>query len=189
MALLQATPPPDLLQRALDPNPALKSYIASARLTAQLQRGLPISKVFTGTDYYDRPNQKIVFDNATGVFSSFRELTTTLPTEESLLTDYQIASHSDDGAHSQFVMNRRSADGRVRSITFTVDDKTALLDTVLWTYSDGSSLSIQPVAYMTVGSYRLPTSEEIRADFTLYQVDGTLQLWNYRSLRASTGAK
>jgi hypothetical protein len=168
----------DLLQNALDPNPTLKSYVASAQLQVTLHRVVPLHKTFIGTDDYNRPDEKLVFDNATGVLSRFRELTTTLPSKAELQRDYRITS-SDDGSRSQFVANRISPEGRVRTITFTVSDTTRLLLGVLWSYSDGSSLFISPT-YQIVGAYKLPAREEIRARFKGYSADGSLTLSNYR---------
>jgi hypothetical protein len=168
-----------LLDKALDPNPSLKNYTASVRMEVEVHSFIPARKTFTGTAFYTRPEQRVVFDNATGPLSRFREMTTNLPTKSDLLANYRVTTGGDDGTSTQFLAERIAPDARVRTITLSVDDKSGLLTDVLWSYSDGSTLNIMP-HYERVRTYQLHTRDDVRARFKGYSADATLTLSDFR---------
>jgi hypothetical protein len=175
---------PDLLQSALDPNPTLLSYTASARLSVLLHAGVPVKKTFTGTAYYKRPDQRIVLDNATGALSKYHDMTTKLPTKDEILTDYTQTSQTSDGTVTKFVLTPKKTDSRVRTLTISVDSTSRLIHEVLYSYTNGATLSIAPT-FEHVGCCQLPAHEAIRARFPDYSVDGTLDLSSFSSLTTS----
>ncbi len=63
-----------------EPNPGLKSYTASAQLSATLHAVIPIHKVLDGTVYYLKPKRKIEFENVSGPLSRFKDLAASTPT-------------------------------------------------------------------------------------------------------------
>jgi hypothetical protein len=168
----------DLLRSALDPNPALRSFIAAAVLQAQLHAVVPVSKVFTGTAYYRRPDERIEFTNATGPLDRFRELRYGLPSYAQLAAANSIVLETDDGYVSRYNVTPRVA-RRVRALTLAVDDRSALIRRAEWLYEDGSRLTVDS-SYGTVGGVRLVTDERIAARFPAYAVDGELHLEKYR---------
>jgi hypothetical protein len=174
-----SSPALDLLKSAIDPNPRLQTYTAAATLSASLHGAVPVQKTFKGTAYYSRPQTKIVFENLSGPYSRFKELTTTTPSFEEATADYDIAPRVDDGTLSTYVLVPSKPGRRVKSLTLTVDDRTALIARAAWTYTDGGRLSFEP-HYSTVGSYKVVTNESIAARFPAYSVDGTLHLSGYQ---------
>lgn len=167
-----------LLQRAAGQNPTLKSYTASAQLTATLHVLVPVHKAFSGTVYYLRPNRKVEFDNVTGALSRFKDLATTTPSYADAIKQYTITPLVDDGTESTYSAVPKATDSRVKSVTLTVNDRTALVDKVVWAYTNGGSLTFDQT-YAPVGIFTLPAKSDIAARFPGYSVDGTLTFSNY----------
>jgi hypothetical protein len=68
---------------------------------------------------------------------------------------------------------------RVKSLTVTVNDSTALVTHAQWLYTNGGKLDFTPT-YTSVGTYRLPAKTDVAARFPGYSVDGTLTFSNYK---------
>jgi hypothetical protein len=168
----------DLLERAANPNPKLESYVASATLSAELHAAIPVRKTFHGTAYYRRPEQEIVFSDASWPWSRFQQMASSAPSYAEIISEYAITPLADDGRRSTYVLNPRKRDGRVNELTLTVDDRKALIVRAVWGYTNGSKLSIDET-YIGVGAFRLPSRASISARFPQYSVDGTLELSNY----------
>jgi hypothetical protein len=169
----------DLFARASNPNPTLNSYTASAQLSALLHAIIPIHKTFNGTVYYLRPTRKIEFQNVPGPLSQFKELAQTTPSYEQAMLDYAITPETDDGHISTYSLVPKKSGGRVKSITITITDRTALLKTAHWFYTNNGNLLFAQ-HYHEVGNFHLPWKATIDARFPGYSVDGTLTFSNYQ---------
>ncbi|HEY6485979.1 MAG TPA: hypothetical protein VIX83_06330 [Candidatus Cybelea sp.] len=169
----------DLLRRAVDPNPTLNSYTASVQLSATLHVLIPVHKNLRGTVYYLRPRRKIEFENVSGALSRFKDLASQTPSYEQATAEYTIAPLQDNGTISTYSAVPKKPGGRVKSVTLTVSDTTALIAHAQWAYSNGGSLSFDQ-NYTNVGQYRLPAKTNIAARFPGYSVDGTLTFAMYR---------
>ncbi|MBV9104231.1 MAG: hypothetical protein JO060_11630 [Candidatus Eremiobacteraeota bacterium] len=172
-------PSTDLLRRAMDPNPGLHSYVASATLSATLHAPIPVHQTLQGKAYYLKPKHKVVFENLSGPLSRFKELTSSTPTYDEARAEYDITPLTDDGKRSEYRFVPTKAGHRVKSLTLVVDDAATQIVRASWTYNDGSELAIEP-SYKSVGGFRLPDREAISAHFPGYRADGTLQLSNYQ---------
>lgn len=166
----------DLLRKAMDPNPALQSYTGSARLAATLHVLVPIHETFNGTVYYARPNRKIEFEHVPGPLSQFRDLASSMPTYDRISAEYAITPLTDTGQRSSYSFAPKA--GRVKNVTLSIDDSTALVTHVEWVYTNGGRLDFDE-AYATVDSFELPSTVNISARFPHYSVDGTLTFANY----------
>ena len=153
-----------LLRRAVDPNPTLNSYTASAQLSATLHVLIPVHKNLSGTVYYLRPKRKIEFQNVSGELSRFKDLASQTPSYEQLAAQYTITPLADNGTISTYSAVPKKPGGRVKSITLTVTDATALVARAQWAYSNGGTLSFDQT-YMNVGQYRLPAKANSRLAF------------------------
>jgi hypothetical protein len=182
IALLLALAPVehlDLLKTALNPNPTLKSYIATAELVAQT-RPMPLKRTFHGTAYYLAPTQKIVFDHVPGMLSRFQALSTNTLTWAQAKKDYAISPSGDDGKTSTFTLVPTTSGGRVTSLVVLVDDAAALMSRVVYHYRDGSVLSFDE-RYQTVGAFHVPAATNISAHFPGYSVEGMIRFTEYRT--------
>lgn len=179
MMLLAVTASLALLQRAMNPNPTLQSYTASAQLSAKLHGPLPVSRTFPGAVYYLKPNRKIEFQNVPGPLSRFKDLAASAPSYEQLMAQYSVTPLSDTGTVSSYSLVPKKTEGRVKSVTVTVDDATALVKHADWLYTNGGKLSFDQ-SYAKVGTYQLPSRANITARFPGYTVDGTLTFTNYK---------
>ena len=168
----------DLLRRATDPNPTLKSYTASAKLDATLHVVIPVHKSFDGTVYYLKPKRKIEFQNVSGSLSKFKDLVTSTPSYDGAMTQYTVTPLTDDGSESSYSLVPKKPGSRVKSLTVHVNDQSALIDQALWSYTNGGSLKFVQ-AYGDFGAFNLPTKADIAARFPGYSVDGTITFANY----------
>jgi hypothetical protein len=169
----------DLLERAADPNPTLRSYIASATLSAELHAAMPMHKTFHGTTYYRRPTEKIIFSDASWPWSRFREMASTAPNYTEIISEYAVTPLADDGKKTTYSLRPRKPGGRVQELALTVDDRLALIVGAVWSYTNGSKLSFDET-YESIGAFRLPLRAKISARFPHYGVDGTLRFSDYK---------
>lgn len=169
----------DLLRRAVDPNPTLESYTASARLDATLHAILPVHKSYDGTVYYLKPKRKIEFENVRGALSRFKDLASSTPTYDEAVASYTITPLGNDGSVSTYSFVPKKSGSRVKSITLTVNDASALVSRAQWFYNNGGKLSFTQT-YTNVGEFRLPIKTDIAARFPDYSVDGTISFANYK---------
>ena len=169
----------DLLRRAADPNPTLQSYTASAQLSATLHVVIPDHKVFNGTVYYLKPRRKIEFQNVSGPLSRFKDLAASAPTYDQAVAQYTIAPLQDNGATSTYSLVPKNQGSRVKSLTVSVSDSTALINHAEWLYNNGGKLDFDET-YTNVGEFRLPSKANVAARFPGYSVDGTLTFSGYK---------
>ncbi|MGA2759979.1 MAG: hypothetical protein ABSF08_06650 [Candidatus Cybelea sp.] len=168
----------DLLKRAVNPNPTLQSYTASAQLSATLHVLIPIHKNYDGTVYYLKPRRSIQFQNVSGELSRFKDLATSTPTYDEAIGQYTITPGTDNGTISTYTFVPKKQGSRVKSITLTVNDASALVSRAQWAYTNGGSMSFDQT-YLNAGTFRLPAKANISARFPGYSVDGTLTFTRY----------
>ncbi len=169
----------DLLRRATDPNPTLQSYTASAQLTATLHVLVPLHKTYKGAVYYLKPRRKIEFQGISGPLERFKDLASSTPSYDQAASAYTIEPLTDDGSVSTYLLIPKKTDSRVKSVTVTVADTTALISHVQWLYTNGGKLEFDET-YSTVGDFRLASQVAIAARFPGYGVDGTLTFADYK---------
>ena len=174
-----ATASMDLLKRAADPNPTLQSYTASAELSATLHVVVPMHRSYSGTVYYLKPRRKIEFENVTGALSRFKDLAASTPTYDEAIAEYTITPLADKASVSTYSLIPKKQGSRVKSLTVTVDDATALIRHAAWLYTNGGTLDFTST-YTNVGIYRLTAQTDISARFPGYSADGTLTFTNYQ---------
>jgi hypothetical protein len=178
-AALAQTASLDLLRRAVNPNPSLQSYTASAHLSATLHVLIPDHKTFDGTVYYLKPKRKIEFQNVSGPLSRFKDLMASAPTYEEAVAEYTITPLTDNGTVSSYSAVPKKQGSRVKSVTVTVKDSSALVSHVEWFYTNGGKLDFAQT-YTNVGEFHLPSKTDIGARFPGYSVDGTLTFSDYQ---------
>jgi hypothetical protein len=168
----------DLLRRAADPNPTLKSYTASATLDATLHVVIPVHKSFGGKVYYLKPKREIEFQNVSGSLSQFKDLVSSSPSFDQVMAQYAVTPLTDDGAESSYSLVPKKSGSRVKSLAVRVNDQSALIDRLVWSYTNGGSLQFVQ-SYGDVSGFHLPTKSDIAARFPDYSVDGTITFANY----------
>jgi hypothetical protein len=168
----------DLLRRAVDPNPTLQSYTASAQLSATLHVLIPVHKSYNGKVYYLKPRRTIQFENVSGALSRFKDLAASTPTYDEAMAQYTITPGTDNGTLSSYTFVPKKQGSRVKSVTLTVNDASALISRAQWAYTNGGSMSFDET-YTNVGTFHLPAKADISARFPGYSVDGTLAFTNY----------
>jgi hypothetical protein len=175
----QATASLDLLSRAINPNPTLNSYTASAHLSATLHVVIPVHKSYGGIVYYLRPKRKIEFQGVSGALSRFKDLASSTPTYDEATQQYAITPLTDTGGVSKYVLVPKKTGSRVKSVAVNVDDQAALVNHVVWSYTNGGTLTFDQT-YTSVGEFHLPAQANIAARFPGYSVDGTITFGGYK---------
>ncbi|MBV8345673.1 MAG: hypothetical protein JO190_11890 [Candidatus Eremiobacteraeota bacterium] len=178
MLVAAATASLALLQAAANPNPELKSYTATARLSATLHVAIPIHETYNGTVYYLKPKRKIAFQNVPGPLSRFKDMAASAPSYEEVAEEYTITPLSDNGSESAYSLVPKKAGSRVKSLNVTVNDASELVTHTQWLYTNGGELDVDQ-SYMKVGGFELPLSDKIAARFPGYNVDATLSFSDY----------
>src|ERR1700679_3742443 len=117
----------DSLRSAVDPNPALRSYTAAATLVARVHLVVPLQQTFTGTAYYVKPKQRIVFAGVPPQLAQFRALDTSVPTFADASASYAIAPLTDDGRISSYELVPKKTGSRVKSLVITVSHDSGLV--------------------------------------------------------------
>ncbi len=168
----------DLLRRAVNPNPTLQSYTASAHLSATPHVVIPIRKNHDGTVYYLKPRRTIHFQNVSGALSRFKDLAASTPTYDEAMAQYTISLGTDNGNVSIYTFVPKKQGSRVKKITLTVNDTSALVNHAQWAYTNGGSMSFDQT-YTNVSTFRLPAQADISVRFPGYSVDGTLTFGDY----------
>ncbi|HEY1868756.1 MAG TPA: hypothetical protein VGG70_10715 [Candidatus Cybelea sp.] len=179
VVIAAATASLSLLQKAVNPNPTLNSYTASAQLSATMHAVIAIHKTFNGSVYYLRPNRKIEFQNVPNELSKFRDMVSTTPTYEQATQEYAITPMTDDGTVSKYTLVPKKTGSRVKNVVVTINDQSALVSTATWNYNNGGNLTWGQT-YESVGAYRFPAKATISARFPGYSVDGTVTFSNYQ---------
>jgi len=180
LSVRAAVPPSDQpLAKALDPNPGLLTYRASATLVAKVRALVPVQKTLHGTVMYRKPVRKIVFNDVPGPLKQFTDLIEATPTYEELKQSYHFLPNRDDGYTTTYTLFPLTMDRRVRTIYIRVSDREQLVKEAVWTYNDGSGLTIRP-RYEAQGGFHLLAALEIEARFPEYRVDGTLRFSDYQ---------
>jgi hypothetical protein len=167
------------LLAALNPNPALRSYVAVASLRLDIHLIATIHRSFSGTAYYLKPRRKIIFDSVSGPLAKFRELETTLPSPEEVTTQYVLQSTIDEGGMTTFVLAPAQPGRRVLRVTVVIENKTGLIQTAIWDYEGGGQVTTV-VRYISQQSFHLAQTEDISAKFPAYHVDGHLSFSNFQ---------
>src|SRR5271168_2808207 len=125
--LIAQVAPANLLRSAMDPNPTLLSYVATAAIEVRLRAPIPISRHFQGTASYLRPKGTVTFDRLPRALAALNTLTTTSPTFDEATVLNTITVGSDDGAHAVYLLAPKDSASRVSSLTLTVGDTDGLI--------------------------------------------------------------
>ena len=167
-----------LLAHALDPNPGLMQYTATAALSAQLHSIVPIRKTLRGYVTYHRPTRRIVFRDVPSALRGFAQMVATTPTYEELTKEYTVVAQRDDGLNTTFEMQPVLPNRRVSKLIVRVGDEAQLVQEAVWMYSNGSRISVKP-KYETLQAFQLLDVVTIEARFPGYKVDGVLRFSDY----------
>jgi hypothetical protein len=170
----------DTLRSAIDPNPALQSYTAAATLVARVHTLVPLQQRFTGTAYYVKPKQRIVFADVPPQLAQFRALDASVPTYAEASASYVIEPLANDGRASTYELVPKKTGSRVTSLVVTVGGDTGLIKSAVWKYANGGQLTFTQ-QYQTIGAYRLPSTINVEARFPGYTIDGVIQLTGYQT--------
>ncbi|MGC2130593.1 MAG: hypothetical protein WA629_10885, partial [Candidatus Aquilonibacter sp.] len=128
--------------------------------------------------YYLKPKRSIEFANVSGSLSKFKDLVTSTPSYEGAMKQYTVTPLTDDGSESSYSLVPKKPGSRVKGLILSVNDQSALIERVVWSYTNGGSLRFAQT-YGAVSGFALPTKSDIAARFPDYSVDGTITFANY----------
>jgi hypothetical protein len=173
-------PAGDLLARMAAINPGLRAYTATLHAHVALKTFPFLGADLTGTVYHKEPSlTKIVFtDGVPMMAQQFDKLLAHIPGPAQWRDDYSVDVVSDDGAITTFKLVPLKK-GNVESIRATVDDKTATIATMRWSYVNGGFAELSN-HYGEIGGNALVTSQTGHVEEPGYTADITSTLDNYK---------
>ena len=182
-ALVPAAAPaaggPALLVRMAAVNPTVHSYTATRHADVALRTFPFLSAALVGTLYHKEPDlNKVVFTSGVPAMASqFSKLFAHIESPSQWESVYTVTPASDDGKVTTFRLVPRKP-GNVASIVATVDDKTALVQSMRWNYENGGYAEMHD-RYGRVGDAMLVTSQTGHVEEPGYTADLTATIGGY----------
>jgi outer membrane lipoprotein-sorting protein len=179
---VSASPAPaagDLLARMSALNPSLHAFTATMHANVVMKSFPFLSASLTGTYYHKEPDKtKVVFTSGVPlVASQFDKLYAHIESPSQWQSVYNVTVSSDDGTVTTFRLVPRKH-GNVDSIDAKVDDKTATVTSMRWTYANGGYAEMTN-HYGTVDGNTVVTSQTGHVEEPGYIADITSTIDHY----------
>ena len=170
---------PDLLARMSAVNPNLHAFTATMHANVVMKSFPYLSASLTGTYYHKEPDKtKVVFTGGVPLIASqFDKLYAHIESPSQWQSVYNVAISSDDGTITTFRLVPRKH-GNVDYIDAKVDDKTATVTSMRWTYANGGYAEMSD-RYGTVDGNTVVTSQTGHVEEPGYVADITSTIDHY----------
>jgi hypothetical protein len=177
-----ASPAPaagDLLARMAAVNPNLHAFTATLHANVAMKSFPFLSASLTGTYYHKEPDKtKVVFTSGVPLIASqFDKLYAHIESPSQWPDVYAVTVSNDDGTVTTFKLVPRKH-GNVDHIDAKVDDKTATVTSMRWTYANGGYAEMAN-RYGTVDGNTVVTSQTGHVEEPGYVADITSTIDNY----------
>ncbi|MGB8267841.1 MAG: hypothetical protein WCE44_16070 [Candidatus Velthaea sp.] len=165
----------DVYARMQKLNPTLKSYQANVRVAVVTHSFPFLSPTLAGTVYFKSPDRSAIeFKTIPAIANQVKKIVASLEPASEWPRIYDVTPVSDDGTTSAFRLVRKKH-GRIDHVDVTVDDKTATVTGMTYTYNDnGGSISFKQ------------TWDEIDGNFVLQSQTGKVDIPHYNADVTST---
>ncbi|MBV8434380.1 MAG: hypothetical protein JO029_08875 [Candidatus Eremiobacteraeota bacterium] len=182
LALGATAPSPaagDLLTRMAAVNPNVRVFTATLHANVTLKSFPFLSASLTGTYYHKEPDKtKVVFTSGVPLIGQqFDKLYAHIESPARWQEVYAVTVVSDDGTTTAFRLVPRKQ-GNVERIDARVDDKTATVRSMRWSYANGGYAEMDD-RYSTIGGNLLVTSQSGHVQEPGYVADITSTIDNY----------
>jgi outer membrane lipoprotein-sorting protein len=194
IALVTASPPPSparlpdamtILQRSESAWKGLNTYQVPVTISGSVRVSiisLPVH--MTGTQYYQAPDQQALhLDNPPRLASGLGNTLSTMGTPQTWLRDYDIAMpvSQPHGSHSSYLLTGTpKRPSHVKSMTMLVSARSYGVESIVFSYTNGATLSVTFTRHQGISQYHLPRRATIVAKFPSYNGNATIDYGNYQ---------
>jgi len=177
--LLAAATAVALLGRMEAVNPNLRAFTATMHAHVAMRSFPFLSVDLAGTYYYKAPDKnKVVFTSGVPLAAEqFDKLYAHIDAPSEWEQRYVVTLTSDDGRSAQFKLVPRKT-GNVARLDATVDDRTATVTSMRWTYQNGGYAEMANV-YGRIGGNFVVVSQTGHVEEPGYVADLSSTLGNY----------
>lgn len=171
----------DLLARAAALNPGVHSYEASIQANVHMRSFPYLSPQLQGTVYHKDPSlNKIVFTGGLpAIAKQFDKIYPRIESPSDWNRVYVVTQGADDGTTTLFKLVPRKH-GRVDHIDVGINDATAAVVSMRWSYNDGSGYALMQQQYATVDGHYVVVKQTGHVEQSIYKADIDSTLGNYK---------
>ena len=170
----------DLLARASDVNPTLRSYTVTLHAHVVLTSFPFLSTDLTGTYYHKDPNKDRldITSGLPGVAKQFDKLYPHIVSPAQWPSVFVVTRANDDGTQTTYKLVPRKR-GNIDHIDAAISDKDATVSSMVWHYYNGGT-AVMNNAYSTIGTNVVVTSQTGEVDEPSYKGKITSTLDGYK---------
>lgn len=162
-------------------NPGVHSFEASIQANVRMLSFPFLSPQLQGTVYHKDPSlNKIVFTGGLpAIAKQFGKIYPRMESPSDWNRVYVVTQGVDDGTTTAFKLVPRKH-GRVDHIDVGVDDKTAAVISMRWSYNDGSGYASMQQQYATIDGHYVVVKQTGHVEQSIYKADINSTLNNYK---------
>jgi len=167
-----------LFKRMVALNASLKSYTANFTFDVAMKSFPFLSPSLSGTLYYKKPKQAVIFDAVPALASQFKKIYPNLDPPATWPTLYDVAVMSDDGTTTLFRLQPKK-NGRIEHLDVKVADDIATIGEMTWTYKDGGFVTFDQI-FEKIGASELPQKLTGHVELPAYKADVVSAVTGYK---------
>ncbi|HLY03550.1 MAG TPA: hypothetical protein VKR56_13780 [Candidatus Cybelea sp.] len=185
-----ASPAPTLdaaavLQRSESQSQGLTSYQVPVTISGSVRVAiLSVPFKMTGTQYYQAPDEQALhLDNPPSYARGLGNTLSTMGTPQTWLRDYTIAApvSQPHGHHTAYVLTGTpKRESRVKTMTMWISAATYGIESIIFSYTNGASLTVTFQRHHGATQYHLPRSATVVAKFPSYSGNARIVYGDYR---------
>ena len=162
-------------------NPGVHSFKATIDANVHMLSFPYLSPQLQGTYYHKDPSlNKIVFTGGLpAIATQFGKIYPRMESPADWNRVYVVTQGADNGTATTFTLVPRKR-GRVDHIDVAVDDKTAAVISMRWSYNDGSGYALMQQRYATVDGHYVVVKQTGHVEQSIYKADIDSTLSNYK---------
>jgi outer membrane lipoprotein-sorting protein len=188
---VSATPSPGIpdaatvLQHSQSRWQGLNSYQVPVTISASVKVAfISVPVKMTGTQYYQAPDkQALHLNNPPSYARGLGNTLSTMGTPQTWLRDYSIASPvtQPHGHHSAYVLTGTpKRESRVKSMTMWISATTYAIESIIFSYTNGATLTVEFQRHHGATQYHLPRSATVVAKFPSYSGNARIVYGDYQ---------
>jgi outer membrane lipoprotein-sorting protein len=175
---------PAVLQRSESQWQGLHSYQVPVTISGSVRVAiLSVPFKMSGTQYYQAPDkQALHLDNPPSYARGLGNTLSTIGTPQTWLRDYTIAPPvwQPHGHHTAYVLTGTpKRESRVKTMTMWISATTYGIESIIFSYSNGASLTVAFQRHHGATQYHLPLSATVVAKFPSYSGNARIVYGDY----------
>jgi hypothetical protein len=187
-ATISPTPTLDaaaILQRSESGWQGLHSYQVPVTVSGSVRVAfISVPFKMTGTQYYQAPDEQALhLDNPPSYARGLGNTLSTIGTPQTWLRDYTIAQpvSQPHGHHTAYVLTGTpKRESRVKTMTMWISATTYGIESIIFSYTNGATLTVAFQRHHGATQYHLPLSATVVAKFPSYSGNARIVYGDYR---------